>query len=170
MSVAGFVLGLVGTVLSVALLTWQLLRLRTGPAAKLPPVVGLLTPDGLVTNDAGGQARASLENAAEQLPDGRYVIGVRVVNTGRTPLPVAGWAVRCDPDGASLQPTRALGTPVPYDIPPGQTALFLAELQHVTAFAAAMAQPRRIVLTVSSRGRTHVTGAVAPGLLSLGSS
>ncbi|KZS52170.1 hypothetical protein A4G26_03775 [Mycobacterium kansasii] len=30
MSVAGFVLGLVGTVLSVALLTWQVFRLRTG--------------------------------------------------------------------------------------------------------------------------------------------
>lgn len=163
-------LGLVGTVLSVALLTWQVLRLRTGPAPMLSPVVGLLTPDGLVTNDAGGQARASLENAAAQLPGGRYVIGVRVVNAGRAPLPVAGWAVRSDPDGTSLEPTRASGTPVPYDIPPGQTALFLTELQHVTAFSAAIAQPPRIVLTVSSRGRTHVTGTVAPELLSLGSS
>ncbi|WP_139829514.1 hypothetical protein [Mycobacterium gastri] len=50
----------------MALLTWQLLRLRTGPAPKLSPVVGLLTPDGLVTNDAGSQARTSLENATER--------------------------------------------------------------------------------------------------------
>lgn len=169
MSVAGFVLGLVATVLSVALLTWQVWRARTGPGPKVTPVVGWLTPDGLVTNDDDSQVRASLVNAAAHLPDGRYVIGVRVVNVGPVPLPVAGWAIRSEPDGTSLEPAQTSGTPVPYDIPPGETALFRTDLQHVTAFAAAAAQPPRIVLIVSSGGRTYATRTVAPGLLSLGS-
>ncbi|MGV7255923.1 hypothetical protein B1987_08630 [Mycobacterium kansasii] len=166
MSVAGFVLGLVATVLSVALLTWQVWRARS-PGPKVTPVVGYLTPDGLVTNDADSGARASLQNAAAQLPEGRYVIGVRVVNVGRVALPVAGWAIRSDPDGTSLEPAQTSGAGVPYDISPGETAVFLTDLRHVTAFAAATAQPPRLVLTVSSGGRSHASRAVAPELWSL---
>lgn len=172
-SVAGFVLGLVATVLAVSSLTWQFFVLRKRPEPKLTPVIGLLTPGGLVTSDAGNDAGESLENAAAQFPEGRFVIGVKVVNTGRSPLQVARWAIRIDPDGTSLQPTQASGAEVPHDIPVGETAVLLTELQHVQRFVSAAkgaaSQPPRIVLTVSSGARTYVTRPIAPGQLSLGS-
>ncbi|KAA1251564.1 hypothetical protein F0Q45_03810 [Mycobacterium simiae] len=171
MSVAGFVLGLVATVLAVASLIWQFFGFRKRPEAKLTPVVGLLTPDGVVTSDAGNDARESLQNAAARFPEGRFVIGVKVVNTGRAPLHVASWAIRIGPNGTSLQPTRASGLEVPHDIPVGETAVLLTELQHVQRFVSAAegaaSQPPRIVLSVSSGARTYLTGPVAPGLLSL---
>lgn len=170
MSVAGFVLGLVGTVLAVASLGWQLVAQRMQrPRPKLTPVVGRLTRDGLVTNDASRDVRESLANIAEQLEDIPLIIGVKVVNAGREPFHVAGWAVRSDPDGTSLVPLEKpiAGAAVPHDIPPGGCALFLTELQHTYRFAAAVeGESPRIVLTVSSGTRTYATKPVAPELFS----
>ncbi len=82
MSVAGFVLGLVATVLAVASLGWQIgTFLRQRPRPRLTAVIGRLTPDGLLTNDASADVRECLSNAAEQFDD--LVIGVKVVNAGR---------------------------------------------------------------------------------------
>ncbi|OBK16371.1 hypothetical protein [Mycobacterium asiaticum] len=169
MSVAGFVLGLIGTVLAVVslgchLVTWRLQR----PRPKLTPVVGRLTPGGLVTNDASCDVRESLADAAEQLEDIPLILGVKVVNAGREPFHVAGWAIRSDPDGTSLVPIEKpiAGADVPFDVAPGGSAVFLTELQHVHSFAAAGAeQAPRIVLTVSSGARTYSTKPVAPELL-----
>ncbi|ORA15048.1 hypothetical protein [Mycobacterium asiaticum] len=170
MSVAGFVLGLVGTVLAVASLGWQLVTQRMQrPRPKLTPVVGRLTPDGLVTNDASRDVRESLADIAEQLEDIPLIIGVKVVNAGREPFHVAGWAVRSDPDGTSLVPLEKpiAGADVPHDIPPGGCALFLTELQHAYRFAAgAEGESPRIVLTVSSGARTYATKPVAPEVFS----
>lgn len=181
MSVAGFVLGLIATVLAVASLGWQLIsyRLRQ-PRPKLTPVVCRLTPDGLVTNDAGSDVRASLAAATEQLEDTPLVIGVKVVNAGRAPFHVAGWAIQCDPGGTALVPVEKpiAGADVPQEIPPQGSAVFLTELQHARRFAAAnnvedaggiADPPPRIVLTVSSGARTYRTKPVAPELFSLAS-
>ncbi|MDC9006158.1 hypothetical protein [Mycobacterium marinum] len=172
MTVAAFVLGIVATVLAVASITWQAMLLR-GARPRLTPIVGLLTPDGLVTNDAGCDVRESLASAAEKLHSGPIFIGVKVVNGARTPCLVTGWAIRADPSGTSLVPVDPPigGTEVPHEIPPGASAIFLTELHRAHRFAAATErvedQPPRIALTVSAGGRTYATRPVAPTLFSL---
>lgn len=179
MTVAAFVLGVVATVLATSSLAWQVVTfLRRRPRPKLTPVVGRLTPDGLITNDASSDVRDHLLDAAEQLDDSPLIIGVKVSNAGRAAFHVAGWAIRAEPGGTSLVPFQETGKPiagaeVPHDIPPGESATFLTELQHAHRFAAAVEeghdQPRRIALTVSSGPRTYRTKSIAPELLSLGS-
>ncbi|MBX9641460.1 MAG: hypothetical protein K2X97_17535 [Mycobacteriaceae bacterium] len=182
MGVAGLVLGVIGTVLAVLSLGWQLAGYsQQRPRPKLTPVIGRLTPDGLVTNDASSDVRESLAAAAEQLEDIPLIIGVKVVNAGRAPFHVAGWAIRSDPDGTSLAPIEKpiAGADVPHDIPPQGSAVFLTELQHAHRFAAAAnavdgaevgeAPPPRIVLTVSSGTRTYRTKPIAPELFSIAS-
>lgn len=178
MSVAGFVLGLVAIVLAVMSLGWQLISYRhQRPYPKLRPVIGRLTPDGLVTNDASSDVRESLAAAGDQLEDIPLIIGVRVVNAGRAPFRVAGWAVRTDPDGTSLVPVEkpVASADVPHEIAPQGSAVFLTEFRHAQRFAAAANNaagkedpPPRIVLTVSSGMRTYRTKAIAPELFSLG--
>ena len=189
MSVAGFVLGLIATVLATASLGWQVVTfLRRRPRPKLTAVVGRLTPEGLVTNDASGDVRGSLLDTAEQVGGIPLIIGVKVANAGGSPFHVAGWAIRSEPDGTSLMPVAKPvgGADFPHVIPPGGSAVFLTELQHAHRFARAAdssddeadestedrepvaAQPPRIVLTVSSGARTYATKPIAPELISLG--
>lgn len=172
MSVAGFVLGLIATVLAVVSLGWQAASfLQQRPRPKLTPVLGRLTPDGLLTNDAGTDVRDALVNAVERPED--VIIGVRVVNAARTPFHVAGWAIRSEPDGTSLMPVEkpSAGAEVPHDIAPGGSAVFLTEFQHAQRFATGADslsdQPLRIVLTVTSGARTYTTKPIAPELLSI---
>ncbi|WP_204801985.1 hypothetical protein [Mycobacterium riyadhense] len=175
MTVAAFVLGVVATVLAAASLTWQLAAFRLrGAQPKLTPVVGLLTPHGLVTNDAGSNQSDALARAADQLQPGRFVLGVKVVNTGRAPFHVDEWAIRAEKDGTSLGPGEAPdgGARVPHDIPPGASAIFITDMQHAQRFADVTKglAGLPIVLTVSSGARTYVTKPVAPELFSLGKS
>lgn len=175
MSVAALVLGIIATVLGVVSLGWQVSdRVRRGPRPKLTPLVGLLTPDGLVTNDASADVREVLTAAEANLSAGPFVIGVKVVNAGRAPFYADGWAVRADPGGTSLVPVEKPigGNEVPQEIPVGGSAIFITELHQARRFAEvaerAEGQPPRIVLSVSSGARTYVTKPVAPVLFSLG--
>ena len=174
MTVAAFVLGVIGTVFAAASLTWQVASfLLQGARPKLTPVVGIRTPGGLVTNDATRDVRESLRSAAAQLPPGPMVMGVKIVNAGRAPFHVAGWAVRSDPSTTSfvVLDNQIGGTAVPCDIAPGAEEIFVTELIHARALAAASEavdeKPQRIVLTVSSGGRTFMTKPVLPALLAL---
>lgn len=185
MSVAGFVLGLIATVLALASLGWQgVVFRRRSPRPKLTAVVGRLTPEGLVTNDASSDVRESLLGAADELEDSPLIIGVKVTNGGGSPFHVAGWAIRSDPDGRSLVPVEKpiAGADVPHDIPPGGSAVFLTELGHAHRFARAndtvgeqdaddsedvTAPPPRLVLTISSGARTYATKPIAPELILL---
>jgi hypothetical protein len=171
-TVAAFVLGIIGTVLAAASLAWQVASfVYQGARPKLTPVVGIVTPGGMVTHDATRDAREGLVHAAAQLPPGPLIIGVKVVNAGRAPFHVAGWAIRADPGGPSLMPVDVPigGTAIPHDIPPGANANFITELQHVHRFAltAERVEGRRprIVATVSSGGRTYVSKPIAPAWL-----
>lgn len=176
MTVAAFVLGVVATVLATASLSWQVVTfLRRRPRPKLTPIVGRLTPEGLVTNDASSDVRECLLDAAEQLEDGPLIVGVKVVNAGRAPFHVAGWAIRNGRDGTSLIPLEKPigGSDAPRDIAPGGSAAFLTELRQAQRFAEAAdhldGQPPRITLAVSSGARTYVSKPVASTVFSLGS-
>jgi hypothetical protein len=57
---------------------------------KLTPIIGMLTPPCILTNDATRDIRASLANAAKQLQPGPLIVGVKIVNAGRAPFHVAG--------------------------------------------------------------------------------
>ncbi|MEV3905532.1 hypothetical protein AB0K11_24710 [Mycobacterium sp. NPDC050551] len=172
MTVAAFVLGLIGTVLAAVSLGWQMWSFRQqGPRPKLTPVVGMMTPGGMVTNDATRDVRESLRSAAEQLPSGPLIIGVKVVNDGRAPFHVTGWAVRADPSAVSFVPLgNQIGGPaVPCNIAPGAEEVFVTELASGRALAAAGeavdGKPQRISLTVSSGSRGFTTKPVVPALL-----
>ncbi|MBW0018309.1 MAG: hypothetical protein JO236_12295 [Mycobacterium sp.] len=170
MSVAGLVLGIIATALAVASLTWQVVLRLPGPRPQLTPVVGLLTPGGLVTTDGSRDAREFLLPAAGQWV-GQLIVGVKVVNVARAPLRVADWAIRTDPESMSLAPAPIGGTEIPRDIPPRASAVFVTKLENAQRFAEAAARvdgaPPQIVLTVSSGSRSYVTKPVAPELLSL---
>jgi hypothetical protein len=178
-SIAAFVLSLVAIVLAAMALTWQVVHFRgRGARPRLTAVIGLLTPEGLLTNDASRDVRDAMEHAAESFSGGPFVIGVKVVNAGRAPFHVTEWALRTDPDGNSLAPAAPPAADavqlaeVPHDIAPGDSAIFAIELPHAHRFAEAAVRvedlPARLVLTVSSGGRTYATKAVAPEVLSLG--
>lgn len=103
MTVAAFILGVLGFGVGVASLTWQVYTfLMQGARPKLTPVIGLHYGGGLVTNDATRDVRQSLRSMVAQFPPGQLVIGLKVVNAGRAPFHVAGWAMRVDPAGTSF--------------------------------------------------------------------
>lgn len=173
MSIAAFVLGLVATVLAVVSLAWQMLtRAQQSARPRLTPVFGLLTADGLITTDTSCDVRESLLRAADKFEDGP-IVGVKVMNAGRAPLHVAGWAMRSEPNGASLIPVDGpkLGNEVPCDIAPGESAIFATELQRAHRFSEAtasiMGQQRHFVFTVSSGARTFVSKPLSSELFSL---
>jgi hypothetical protein len=92
-TVAAFVLGIIGTVLAAASLACQVASfVYQGARPKLTPVVGIVTPGGMVTHDATRDAREGLVHAAAQLPPGPLIIVVKVVNAGRTMISaISGW-------------------------------------------------------------------------------
>lgn len=91
---------------------------------------------------------------------------MKVVNAGRAPFHVAGWELRADPNGATF---TVLDDPigsaaVPCDIPPGADKTFFMHLDGARALASGCEEidgkPQRIVVTVSSGGRTYVSNPV----------
>jgi hypothetical protein len=175
MTLAAFILAVLGFGIAVSSLTWQVYTfLMQGARPKLTPVVGYHYGGGLVANDnATRDVRDSLRSAAAQLPPGQLVVGVKVVNAGRAPFHVARWAIRSDPSGTTFVPTdNPTGCPpIPCDIPPGAEQIFFTELANGRALTAASgaidSRPQRLVATVSSSGRTHVSKPVAPANLAI---
>lgn len=164
MTVAAFVLGLLGTVVAVASLTWQVYTfLMQGARPKLTPIVGLATPGGLAHTEATRDVRESIASAAQQLPPGILVAGVQIINAGRAPFHVASWELRTDPSGTAFKTMEVLpgGTAVPCDIAAGAEAIFIMELDQAQALLATSekieGRRHRIVATVSSGGRTFTS-------------
>lgn len=174
MTVAAFVLAVLGFGIGVASLTWQVYTfLMQGARPKLTPIIGMLTPPGMVTTDATRDIRASLVSAAKQLRPGPRIVGVKVVNAGRAPFHVAGWAIRADPGGASFNVVgEQIGSPeVPCDIPSGAERTFFMYLDAATNLKSGADRiegtPQRIVATVSSGGRTYISKPIAPENLAI---
>lgn len=174
MTVAALILGIIGTVLAAGSLGWQVWSfVLQGARPKLTPVVGFLTPGGLVYKDATTDVRHGLRSAASQVTPGPLVMGVKVANDGRAPFDVTGWAVRADPSTVSflVLDNQIGGPPIPCDIAPGGEAVFVTELINATALAeggkAVDGKPQQITLTVSSGSRTFSTKPVHPAALTL---
>jgi hypothetical protein len=178
MTLAAFILAVIGTITATAALTWNILTfLRQGVRPKLTPIVGFQSDSGLVFIEATRDfrdVRESLANAARQMSPGPLVIGVKVINAGRAPFHVAEWELRSHPSKTSLkQFNNPLGSPaVPCDIPPSASETFFTDLNAAYALAAAGrtidGKPQRVVVTVSSGGHTYATKPVAPPVLALG--
>ena len=168
MTVAAFVLGVLGFGLAASSLTWQIYTfLMQGARPKLTPVIGMLTAGGILTNDATRDIRRSLASAAKQLQPGPLIVGVKVVNAGRASFHVAKWAIRADPNGASF---NVLGDPigsptVPCDIAAGAEETFFMHFNGATNLKTGIDRldgtPQRIVATVVSGGRTYVSKPIA---------
>lgn len=174
MTVAAFVLGIVGTVLAAGSLGWQVWSfVLQGARPKLAPVIGFLTAGGLVSSDATRDVRESIKSAASQVTPGPLVIGVKVVNDGRAPFHVTGWAVRADPSTISFAvlDNQIAGPTIPCDLPPSGEATFVTELVNARALAnggqAVDGKPQQITLTVSSGSRKFTTKPVHPMSLTL---
>lgn len=161
MAVTTFILAVIGAITGVASLGWNIVSFSLqGARPQLTPIVGILTASGLAHADATRDIRQSLASAAQQLPAGQLVVGVKVVNAGRAPFHVGRWALRSDPSATSLTQFDALpGSPaVECDIAPSATKIFYTALNDAYALAAAGktvdGKPQRIVVTVESGGRT----------------
>lgn len=173
-TVAAFVLGLLGFGVAISSLTWQVYTfLMQGARPKLTPILGMLTPGGMVTNDATRDVRASLVSAAKQLAPGPLIVGVKVVNAGRAPFHVADWAIRADPSGTAFHVVgEQIGSPtVPCDIPAGAEKTFFMYLDAAQTLKSGAdrieGKPQRIVATVSSGGRTYISEPIAPENLAI---
>ncbi|OBG78837.1 MULTISPECIES: hypothetical protein [unclassified Mycobacterium] len=177
MTVAAFVLGLFGFGVGVASLTWQIYPfLMQGARPKLTPIVGMVMAGGTmrVTHDATlTNARQSLEIAAKQFSPGPLIVGVKVVNAGRAQFHVAAWAIRADPTGVSFNTLgEQIGSPeVPCDIPAGAEQIFFTRYEGARNLKVGADsiedKPHRIVVTVSSGGRTFVSKPMAPESLAM---
>ena len=175
MTVAAFVLAVLGFGLAASSLTWQVYTfLMQGARPKLTPIIGMLTPPGILTNDATRDIRSSLVSAAKQLPPGPLIVGVTVVNAGRAPFHVAKWSIRADPSGTSFGVIgEQIGSPeVPCDIPAGAERTFFMYLDAATNLKSGAdrieGKPQQIVATVSSGGRTFVSKPIASVNLHIG--
>lgn len=169
-TVAAFVLGVLGFGVGIASLTWQVYTfLMQGARPKLTPVIGMLTAggSGIVTSDATRDIRESLVSVAKQLQPGPPIVGVKVVNAGRASFHVAEWAIRADPCGTSFNVVgEQIGSPVvPCDIPAGAQQTFFMYLDAATNLKAGADRiegaPQQIVATVSSGGRTFASKPIA---------
>ena len=84
---------------------------------------------------------------------------------------MADWELRADPQGAKFKVLDdPIGSPaVPCDIPAGAAKTFFMHLDGARALASGCeaidGTPQRIVVTVSSGGRTYVSKAIEPVLL-----
>jgi hypothetical protein len=174
-SVAAFVLGIIGTLLAAASLTWNIVSyLATGVRPRLTPVVGVLSRTGLLAAPATRDVSNALVSAAKQ-SRGRFVVGVEVTNAGRAPMHVSYWALQADPSTVSAVPgeDQQLGARPPCDIVPGATETFVTELRSARVLAAggkAAEQPQQVVVTVSSGGRMYKSKPIVAALLELGNS
>lgn len=176
MTVAAFVLAIVGTITAAVSLTWNILTfLWQGARPKLTPIVGFRSSAGLIYHDATlDNVRELLEHAAQQVPAGAFVVGVKVINAGRASFHVAEWGVSTMPNKTSFKTLESfMDSPtVPCDISPGASQIFFTELNAAYALRAAdesvYGKSQRVVVTVSSGGRTYTTKPVSPGALALG--
>jgi hypothetical protein len=140
MAVTTFVLAVIGAITGVASLAWNIVSFSLqGARPQLTPIVGILTGGGLAYADATRDMRQSLASAANQLPPGPLVVGVKVVNAGRAPFHVGRWALRSDPSATSLTQFDAMpgSPPVPCDIAPHASETFYTALNDAYALAAA---------------------------------
>jgi hypothetical protein len=174
-TVAAFVLSVLGFGVGVSSLTWQVYTfLMQGARPKLTPIIGMLTPPGILTNDATRDIRSALASAAKQLQPGPLIVGVKVVNAGRAPFHVAGWTIRADPSGTSFNVLgEQIGSPgVPCDIPAGAERTFFMYLEAAVNLKSGADRiegtPQRIIATVSSGGRTFTSKPIASVNLLIG--
>lgn len=174
MTVAAFVLAVLGFGVGVSSLTWQVYTfLMQGARPELTPVVGMETPGGILTTDATRDVRYSVESAAKQVHPGPLIVGVKVVNAGRASFHLADWKIRADPSGMSFNVLgEEMGSPkVPCDIPAGAEEIFFMHYEAARTLKSGAdsveGKNNRIVATVSSGGRTFVSAPIAPESLLL---
>jgi hypothetical protein len=180
MTLATFILAVIGTITATAALTWNILAfVWQDGRPKLTPVIGFQSHAGLVLIEATRNFRdvhESLMSAAQQTsPGGPLVIGVKVINAGREPFHVAEWELRSHPSNTSFkQFENPLDSPaVPCDIPPKASQTFFTDLRAAYALARASKtifneEPQRVVVAVSSGGRSYTTKPVEPAVIALG--
>jgi hypothetical protein len=170
-------LAVVGAVTGVASLAWNIASFfLQGARPQLTPIIGILDlRGGLASVDATRDVRESLASNAAELPPGSpLVVGVKVVNAGRAPFHVAGWALRTESGTTSFTSFETMpgSQAVGCDIAPGASARFFTALNDAYAFEAAARsideKRHRIVVTVESGGRTYVTEPVASANIELG--
>lgn len=175
MSDAALAFGISGTALSVLSLGWQFYSFRlSGARPHLTPVIAANYGSGAFGIDATEDARPTLLAIEEQLnadPADR-IIGVTVVNKGRSDLRVTRWELRVMPAGARHFLRTAPGSPaIPCTIEPGGEETFFTPAEAVRAaamLARAYGSRQRLVMTITSGGRTYESAPIYTPMLTNG--
>lgn len=124
MTVAAFVLGIIGAVTGALSIGWSVAQfVLTGARPNLTPVVCILSGGKLYAMPATKDVRQDLQGSLANL-GGKVVVGVEVVNAGRSPFHVTGWAWRTDPAGISAMDKGPQGPRPPHEIAPGASQTF----------------------------------------------
>jgi hypothetical protein len=150
-TVAAFVLGLVGTVLAAGSLVWTGWQHMRRQPPKLVPVVAFQGVGNLSVVPATADA-ADLITAAIAAENPIHV-GVEVLNRDRLPLHVSGWFWGHHPTGHSVHPPETIGQSLPCDIGPGATATFLSAPSVFAKSPGSDESPSRFYPYVISNGR-----------------
>ncbi len=159
MTVAAFVLGIIGALTGALSLGWSVAQfMLTGARPKLTPVVCILADGKLYAMPATENVRQEIQDSVAHL-GGKIVVGVEVVNAGRSPFHVVGWAWRTDPSGISAMDKDSQGPRPPCDIAPGASQTFITEGGAVVATVRGSrdkgVMPKAVYAWVTSGGRTY---------------
>jgi hypothetical protein len=150
-TVAAFVLGLIGTVLATVSLSCPAASRHRRQRPKLVSVVALSREGNLSALPATPDIA---ELVTTELASGNPIfVGVEVINRGRLPLHVSGWFWGFDATGRAVHPRNTVGQSMPCQIEPGATATFLAAPSIFAASSAADAIAARVHPFIVCHGR-----------------
>jgi hypothetical protein len=166
------VVSIFGALLAAGSLGWSIaVFLMQGARPKLTPVVCLLSEGKLFAMPAIRDVSQDARDTSGHL-DAKLLVGVEVVNAGRAPFHVIGWAWRTDPAGVRVvekQPTQ--GPRPPCDIPPGASRIFVTETGAITSLIRGSRdkghEPKKVYAYVTSGGREYKSKPFAPEVVAM---
>ncbi|BBZ74387.1 hypothetical protein [Mycobacterium paraseoulense] len=171
MTVAAFILGIIGTLTGCLSFGWGIAQfVLTGARPKLTPVVCILSGGKLYAMPATKNVREDIQGSLAHL-GGKIVVGVEVVNAGRSPFHVIGWAWRTDPSGIAAVEKDPQGQRPPCEVGAGASKTFVTEPGGVVAAVkgsrAKGVEPRTVYAWVSSGGRDYKSRPLPPEIVTM---
>jgi hypothetical protein len=161
MTVAALVISIFGAVLAVVSLTWNIVSfLLQGARAKLTAVIGVRSDEGLVFGDQRDVSTYAFSRMLERF-EGPLVVGVKVVNAGRSALHVTEWGIQTEDIAFGSRKfvpiTNQMGATPPCDIAPGAEATFATDARHAapdsleSGYGVFMKDQNRVLLLLRRR-------------------
>ena len=141
MQVATFVIAVLGLAVATSSLTWNVVQfLLAGSRPEVQLIVGALAPGGMVVGEPGPHIEGTLRRFAADNGYDRRVIGVRVINYGRTAARVQSWGIKLKTAGVSFKPLDdSIGPELPHVLEPGAQETWVVDIERAVRLASVTA-------------------------------